>query len=846
MSPSPVASPPATEPDVALARGMALGRFVVLGLVGRGAMGEVYGAYDPELDRKIAIKLVRSDGRSDTVEGRTRLMREAQATAKVSHPNVVVVYDAGTFGERVFIAMEFVEGHTLRYWLQEKERPWSEILEVFLAAGRGLAAAHERELVHRDFKPDNVMVSTGGQVRVMDFGLARIVDGKHPSTQGPTARAVVGSPEGAAAAPLDVDATAAVGGPPIGGALASRTTSLAFRDKITMTGSLLGTPAYMSPEQFHGRLADARSDQFSFCVALHEGMFGARPFSGRTFEELAQNVVKGNVVDAPTSKRVPANVRRALERGLRVNPDERFPSMHDLLSEIERGVGSGRGGFAMGATAKLAGVWEAPIAGQPVSTPEKEAIRTAFLATGKAYADATFAGASAVLDRFADRWSEIYVDICEATHVRGEQSAEALDLRMTALMEGLEDLKALCRLLREPTGEVVENAVNAAHALGTLERCQDVALLRAIVRAPEDVATRAAVERLRTRIVNLRAFRRVGRIADGLEAASPLVDEARSVGYGPVLAEALVLDGFLLNEFGRGDAASAAFNEAIWVAELARHDEVAAEAATMLTYLAGYLHGRHEVAEIWSRHTETLLRRMGGHDELWGWYLNDRAAVRAQQGRLVEAIADSHLAVAAKERALGPDAPDVALSVSNLADYLAVQCELDEALPTSQRAVDIVSAALGLAHPLTAVILSNHAELLCHVGRFDEARVAVTQALAVLEPESDPSALSLTYALRTLGLCHLAADRWDEALVVLERAASIRETSGNTPLRLAEVHFPLARAIDEARGDRARAVALANQARREYEQAPKTPLAARDLAELDAWLAAHAPPPLPG
>ena len=151
----------ADEPDAALARGTALGRFVVLGLVGRGAMGEVYGAYDPDLDRKIAIKLVRAGGGggTDTAERRTRLMREAQATAKVSHPNVVVVYDAGTFGERVFIAMEFVEGHTLRYWLQERERPWQEILEAFLAAGRGLAAAHEKELVHRDFKPDNVMVA---------------------------------------------------------------------------------------------------------------------------------------------------------------------------------------------------------------------------------------------------------------------------------------------------------------------------------------------------------------------------------------------------------------------------------------------------------------------------------------------------------------------------------------------------------------------------------------------------------------------------------------------------------------------------------------------------------------
>jgi len=174
MCPAESASSDAAPPEPTLARGAALGRFVVLGLVGRGAMGEVYAAYDPDLDRKIAIKLVRADRSGNSADSRARLMREAQATAKVSHPNVVVVYDAGTLGARVFIAMEFVEGHTLRYWLKAKARGWLEILDIFLAAGRGLAAAHERELVHRDFKPDNVMVDAAGHVRVMDFGLARL------------------------------------------------------------------------------------------------------------------------------------------------------------------------------------------------------------------------------------------------------------------------------------------------------------------------------------------------------------------------------------------------------------------------------------------------------------------------------------------------------------------------------------------------------------------------------------------------------------------------------------------------------------------------------------------------
>src|SRR5882672_6481115 len=159
-----------------LPRGTEVGRFVLLGMVGRGGMGEVYAAHDPELDRKVAIKILRGKaGRSEgAAEGRARLIREAQAIAKVSHPNVVVVYDVGTFDGRVLIAMELVAGHTLGYWLQAQPRTLAEILEVFTGAGRGLGAAHEKELVHRDFKPENVMVGIDGQVRVMDFGLVRL------------------------------------------------------------------------------------------------------------------------------------------------------------------------------------------------------------------------------------------------------------------------------------------------------------------------------------------------------------------------------------------------------------------------------------------------------------------------------------------------------------------------------------------------------------------------------------------------------------------------------------------------------------------------------------------------
>src|SRR5690349_1656519 len=168
-------SPPPDHGKATLARGASIGRYVVLGLVGRGGMGEVYAAYDPELDRKVAVKLLRVKPGAGVslLEGRQRTLREAQAIARLSHPNVVVVYDVGPFEDKVFIAMEFVEGHTAGFWSQSQNRTWRDTLKVYVAAGRGLAAAHGKGLVHRDFKPDNIMVSRDGAVRVMDFGLAR-------------------------------------------------------------------------------------------------------------------------------------------------------------------------------------------------------------------------------------------------------------------------------------------------------------------------------------------------------------------------------------------------------------------------------------------------------------------------------------------------------------------------------------------------------------------------------------------------------------------------------------------------------------------------------------------------
>src|SRR3954470_18376849 len=259
----PLGPQPPRQPGEPLPRGSAVGRYVVLERIGSGGMGVVYAAYDPELDRKVALKLFRPDRAGAAGEAALRLPREGQVRARLSGPHVVAVYDAGTFGDQVFVAMELMEGRTLRQWLGEGKRGWREIVDVFVAAGRGLAAAHAAGLVHRDFKPDNVLLGTDGRVKVADFGLAAALGAGEEDLPAAT-RANM------ARAQLEL--------------------SRSPMSPLTRTGAVLGTPMFMAPEQHLGERADDRSDQFSFSVALYRALYGDWPFAGKTAVALADAV----------------------------------------------------------------------------------------------------------------------------------------------------------------------------------------------------------------------------------------------------------------------------------------------------------------------------------------------------------------------------------------------------------------------------------------------------------------------------------------------------------------------------------------------------------------------------
>jgi len=296
------------SPDASLVRRVgpqvrrSVSRYRVLERVAAGSMGVVYRAKDRHLGRDVALKVLRLDGRHqrrDESVVRARFVQEARAMARLSHPNVVPIYAIETAGGHLVIAMEYVPGQTLAEWLQVP-RPWTEIVEVMLEAGEGLAAAHAAGAVHRDFKPHNVLVGDDGRVRVTDFGLAL----------------VRGEP--------DEDTIDEACDPPSGDPLHS----------LTRTGMSVGTPAYMAPEQHCGRSIDPRSDQFAFCATLYEALYGTRPFRGRDAMELSLAKRRLRLCRPPRPVRLPGWLTAVVRRGLAAQPEDRFDSMRALLDAL--------------------------------------------------------------------------------------------------------------------------------------------------------------------------------------------------------------------------------------------------------------------------------------------------------------------------------------------------------------------------------------------------------------------------------------------------------------------------------------------------------------------------------
>ncbi len=837
------ASAPTMRPM--LRRGALIGRYVVLSKLGAGGMGVVYAVHDPELDRKVALKLLHPlvESQADpgrVKEARARLVREALALAKLNHPNIVAVHDAGEHEGAVWLAMEFVDGQTLGGWMKARRHSWREVLDVLTPAARGLGAAHEAGLVHRDIKPENIMLGSDGRVRVMDLGLARTLaddSGASPQTASPNGlagRAFDGTAGGLGRVWGEAETVAAGGG------------GLAYDEEsdvggerlaasVTRTGAVLGTPAYMSPEQFAGRVADARTDVFSLCVTLWEALFGERPFTGATVMDLATNVMSGAVRPVPRdmhSKSVPTWLRRVCLRGLAVAPEARYASMQELLAAFASGRRRARvwklltGVTAAAVLGASAVAYQAYDRAQRVAACEADgatvaqvwnedartAVREGLVATEVSNAETTAHKVMPWLDDAAQAWQEARTGACMSTRVERAWSEEMLDRAVWCLDERRDELDALVAELSQAQDKTVQKAVSAAAGLSSPAVCTDPSVLGALPKPPP-AESRAQVAKLRRDLSRARALQAAGQYDEGLEVTRAALEQAEDLDWPPLTAAARRLEGKLLEETGEYADAEAASYAAYMEAAKVRAWDVAARAATNLVFIVGEHQARHDEGKVWAGHAEVAILMLGDPLQLReAARLNNLGVVHGNIGDHAEARAAYERALAIWGKALGPEHPHVAVTLSNLGLVHRRMGDHDEARALFERSVAIREKALGPEHPEVAESLGNLGSVHWAMGNHAEARALMERGLAIHEKALGPAHPTVARSLNDLGIVHWATGELDEARVLYERGLVIKEKA------LGPEHPDLARTltnlgfVHRRMGDHAEARALFERA----------------------------------
>jgi tetratricopeptide (TPR) repeat protein len=936
------AGPPLEEGAVP---GHRFGRYTVTGRLGAGGMGTVLAAHDPELDRRVAIKLLRPEAIAEgkklaehTVRldragnprnlTRERLLAEARAMARLSHPNLVAVYEVGEVDGQVFLVMEHVDGTTLDTWCRAAPRSWREILRAFVQAGRGLEAAHAAGLVHGDFKPRNALVDAVGRVRVIDFGVARAA----------------------------------------GAAQSGR--------------HLAGTPSYVAPELLRGGPADPRADQFAFAVALYHELFGTWPYDEQRPGEDPPAALAEGPRRAPPG-RAPRWLEGAIGRALGPEPTDRYPSMKEMLAALERdplrrwraaalgaasaaAVALAVAGFVLfggernservalcgGASERVAGVW---------SGAAREGVRAALIATGRPHAARTAGLVAARLDDYASAWLGQHRKACDATFAHGEQSPEKLGLRLACLDRRLDQLRAAAGTLSgRIDGTVADRAVDIATSLEPVADCAR-ALEPPTWPAPVDPVARANLARLQRDVARAAADLRAGRLHAAVEATAAVMGQESQVDYPPLFAEASAIRGQALEQLSRPEDAYRVLLEALNLAERARDGTLAtrvlidlirvvamrlkrpAEAARLLgvaeaglervaapdregmrarlllsrgdvanadghpaeaerayrkafeltrslpetdearisdaenklavalVKLARFAEARehtlhalaigekilgpehprvaalqHNLANSYRRQGEfdqalrhyekslAVLERIPHHLE-YARVLGNLGGLEIHMGRFDDARRHTETALAEREATLGPDHPDVASALFNLAAVLEATGDLQRSLELFRRALEIRDKHLGEDHPAFGITLGAIAGVLCALGHWQEALEHAERAQRVIGARLGPDHPDLAHSLIQGGTAKIELGRPREAIAGLELAFAIR-IEGRA--QRAEAGFALARALWDSRTDRRRALDLARDARDDFSEGGPTWERLRRRA--DAWLRARA------
>ena len=807
-------------------RGKTFGRYIIVERLGAGGMGEVYTAYDPELERKVALKVLHPRVRG-SADAAPRLLREAQTLAKLSHPNVVPVYDVGTVGDDVYVAMEHIKGRDLREWCREA-RTMEEMLTACVDAGRGLEAAHQAGLVHRDVKPENILVGDGGRVRVIDFGIARVAPelNENPSSS--------------------EDLIAEMGH-----------TGIDSVGSLTNTGAIVGTPAYMAPEQFHAEAADDRSDQFSFCVSVYEALVGVRPFEGKNFAELAMNVTTGEHQTKVSTTALPKRVVAALERGLSLQPKERFGHMSELLAALEPKrkqrpwlipalvIGAlVTGGLVFSVLSSKETAAKCEVDGELADTwndSVRSTISSSFASAKLSYAADTLPRVEAAVDKYSTAWLLSRKQACEAT-ANGTQTEDARDLRIACLDRRERELGAVVTLLSSGEAKTVENAVQAVAQLSRIADCDNLEKLRGETVLP------VAVEHKLSKVKALHSASRYDDAETALEAAK----EADTDGLGK--GWLLFWSSRVARSRGQYDRAAEDAFASIRFAAAHGDRGLEAEGWLFVSRVKSVAHD-HKEADRWLKHAAVAIENAGSDPAHLARLALTRGRVERGLYRYKEALESLRESIVLSERAhgvlsrqalvarslsastltrLGRDAEaekqlvetltkteelvgknhiSVAARLASLAIIQARAKKYDLARVTYNRALKIQRELLDADHPSISVTINNLGSTAEREGKFEQARILYKQALDMRQRRKDYGLSGVARSFTSLAANELWAGKPQDAIsfakqaIELTSAGDAQEAQARTQARLCTAFVRVGR-IDDGLKECRDAVAL--------------------------------------
>lgn len=717
---------PQGEDGIVLRRGDSLDRFVIIDELGRGAMGTVYAAFDTKLERQVAVKLLHSADR-----GIGSLLAEAQALARINHPNVVTVHDVGEHQGRLFLAMELVRGRTLRDYQRAPGQLWRDILEHYRQAARGLAAVHAADLVHGDFKPENVMVADDGRVLVMDFGIARSLrpqdsmDGERPSSSG---------------------------------------------SRSIEVSRIRGTPAYMAPEQFSLDAVGPLSDQFAFCIALYEGLWGERPFDGTTLRELSRAVSTDTRRPRPSKSSVPRWLEPIIDRGLSTHAEDRFESMLVLDDAFDASLRRRMKGFSLLGATGLTAVVATAVALAPARSeqcddaaaalreqlagPELTALKKRISGIDHPDAPSTARVFDRQLDVFAAAWFEANTALCGASEV----GPELIALRRNCLNRERDNLRAISDAFADAPEFDLARASNLASALPRPERCSELKDLN----APEGTGVEVLID-AQQRLARARALHQAGQPHEGVELVSQVLSDLEDVDAPRLKANAHLWMAARSRFARQYDEALAHTRAAQNEAAQAGDDEL-----QVLSWLDRVYHTQSASPEALTlmnaqlEASELALARAGNPPELRIRLLMRRAGPLTHGGAPREAIAamDEALALAKTH----PPKASVVSNIHNLRAIAFIQIgDTVRAQEDFQRAHDVLEDAYGSYHPTLSQSRNNLGAVCTELGDLECARSTLEQSLRSIEAASPPNLPSRARVLVLLANVAFWQDRLEDA-----------------------------------------------------------------------------------